>query len=97
MELPASVIVESLSDWVIDASVFQHSDPIFRGVRVYTGLEDTLSENILYVCEPRLLYESDIRRFNQHYVIISPVPLIISPPTRSFSARNATFGISPIS
>ncbi len=79
MELPASVIVESLSDWVIDASVFQHSDPIFRGVRVYTGLEDTLSENILYVCEPRLLYESDVRRFNQHYVIIKPCPFDYQP------------------
>lgn len=79
MELPASVIVESLSDWVIDASVFQHSDPIFRGVRVYTGLEDALERDLIYICAPRPLYESDIRRFDHCYVIIKPCPFDYQP------------------
>jgi len=79
MELPASIIMECLSDWVIDASVFQNNDPAFRGVRVYTGLEDVLEEQLLYICEPKLLYESDVHRFDHQYVIIKPCPFDYQP------------------
>lgn len=79
MKLPVDVIIESLSDLVID-SVFSEKEKFqFTGVRVFIGDEEELADNILYVCAPRVLYESDRSRFEGHSFVIKACPFDYQP------------------
>lgn len=79
MKLSAAVIIEYLSEWVIDSALSEEGGAEFSGVRVFTGMESSLEDDILYVCERKLLYETDRSKFEGHCFVIKPCPYDYQP------------------
>lgn len=79
MKLSVGVIVECLSEWVLDANVGQEDQFGFSGLRVLTGEEKTLEDGILYICAPKVLYSMNKEMLEKGCFVIKACPFDYQP------------------
>lgn len=74
MKLSAAVIIEYLSEWIGGSTFSAESAPEFDGVRIITGGESALEEDVLYVCPGELLHTLAGSCLENRYFVVKPYP-----------------------